>query len=46
MTRVIVVVAGLLLVVVGGGFAYLAAFDIPAPRAKIEKPIPNDRLPR
>ncbi|MBI3503274.1 MAG: hypothetical protein HY059_00420 [Proteobacteria bacterium] len=35
------------LLVVGAGFAaFLATWDIPAPTARIEKTIPNDRLPR
>ncbi len=38
----------LVLIVVGiGGFAaFLAAWDIPAPSAKIEKVVPNDRFSR
>ena len=46
MTRVIFAVVGVLVVLIGGGLVYLAAFDIPAPRTKIEKVIPNDRLGR
>lgn len=34
-----------LLVLVGGG-VFLATFDLPAPTARVEKVIPNDRLPR
>ncbi len=33
-----------LVIVVGGGAAFLATWDIPAPRAKVEKVIPADRL--
>ncbi|MBI3453161.1 MAG: hypothetical protein HY057_10135 [Rhodospirillales bacterium] len=29
-----------------GLFVFLATWDIPAPKARIEKVIPNDRLPR
>lgn len=32
-------------VIVGGG-AYLATWDPPAPSARVEKVIPNDRFPR
>jgi len=38
------------LMVVAAAFAaavgFLASFDIPPPSARIEKTIPNDRLPR
>ncbi len=34
-----------LAVIVGGGI-FLATSDIPAPAAKVEKVIPDDRLPR
>ena len=34
------------LVVVAGGIAFLAAWNVPAPVNKIEKVIPNDRFPR
>lgn len=33
----------LVLLVVGGGI-FLATWDIPAPKSKVEKVIPNDRL--
>ncbi|MBL8805889.1 MAG: hypothetical protein JNN22_03495 [Rhodospirillales bacterium] len=35
-----------LVVVLAGFAAFLATWDIPAPTARIEKIIPNDRLPR
>ncbi|MBL8834140.1 MAG: hypothetical protein JNL71_17240 [Rhodospirillales bacterium] len=35
-----------LLVALAGFVAFLATWDIPAPSARIEKTIPNDRLPR
>jgi hypothetical protein len=38
-------VALVLLVVVGGGI-FLSTFDLPPPSAKVEKVIPDDRLPR
>jgi hypothetical protein len=34
-----------LLVLVGGGF-FLASFDLPAPKARVEKVINDDRLPK
>lgn len=34
-----------LLVLVGGG-VFLASFDLPAPKARVEKVIADDRLPR
>lgn len=36
----------LLLVGAGGGIAFLAAWDIPAPTATVEKVIPDERFPR
>jgi hypothetical protein len=36
----------LLLVAAGGGVAFLAAWDIPAPTATVEKAIPDERFPR
>jgi hypothetical protein len=35
-----------LLVAIAGGAVFLAASDIPAPIAPVEKIIPNDRFPR
>jgi hypothetical protein len=43
-TLLILVVA--LIVIVLGGLAVLATVDIPVPTARIERTIPNDRLPR
>jgi len=34
----------ILVVVLVGGFAFLATWSIPAPTQTMEKPIPNDRL--
>ncbi|MCW5749724.1 MAG: hypothetical protein KIT81_01150 [Alphaproteobacteria bacterium] len=42
---VLFLIAGLVLIVLGGG-AFLAAWDIPAPTQRVEKVIPNERLPR
>ena len=36
----------LLILVLAGGAAVLATWDPPAPTAKVEKVIPNDKLPR
>lgn len=33
-----------LALLVGGGGLFLANWDIPAPKSKIEKTLPNDRL--
>jgi hypothetical protein len=46
MRRLLAVVLVGLLVVLAGLAAFLATWDIPAPTARIEKTIPNDRLPR
>lgn len=43
-------IAGILLVVVllvlVGGGVFLASFDLPAPTARVEKVIADDRLPK
>jgi hypothetical protein len=43
LSRVLVL---MLLVVIGAGMAFLAAKDLPAPTAKVEKVIPNERFSR
>jgi hypothetical protein len=43
-TLLIIVIA--LAVIVLGGLAVLATIDMPAPKTRIERTIPNDRLPR
>lgn len=35
-----------LVIMIVGGAVFLATWDIPAPIAKIEKVIPDDRFPR
>jgi hypothetical protein len=40
------IIALAVLVVVAGGVVFLASWEIPAPTAKVEKVIPNDRFPR
>jgi hypothetical protein len=44
--RTLVIAAAAVGVVLIGGLALLAAWDIPAPTSRIERVIPNDRLPR
>jgi hypothetical protein len=44
--RTLLIIVAVLGVVVLGGFALLATVDIPAPKSRIERTIPNDRLPR
>jgi hypothetical protein len=46
MSRLSKVVLTVLLVAAAGGGAFLATWDIPAPTAKVEKVIPDDRFPR
>jgi hypothetical protein len=45
MNRTVLTALFILLLLVGGG-VFLAAWDIPAPSAKVEKVLPNDRFPR
>lgn len=40
-----ILVALVLLAVIGGG-VFLATFDLPAPKARVEKVISDDRFPR
>lgn len=44
MARMSMILGLVLVLLVGGGVAFLATWDIPAPRSKIEKVIPADRL--
>ena len=44
MLKLTLIVVLVVAVVVGGGLAFLASWDIPAPTATVEKDIPNDRL--
>lgn len=46
MSKIAAVLVLLVLAVVVGGGVFLATFDLPAPSAKVEKVIPDDRLPR
>lgn len=44
--RILLTLLIALVVIVLGGLAVLATIDIPAPKTRIERTIPNDRLPR
>lgn len=46
MKSISIVVFLLLLVALAGGGVFLATWEIPAPTAKVEKVIPDDRFPR
>lgn len=46
MNRVLSVLIVLILLVLGGGMAVLAAWDLPAPSKTVEKVLPDDRFPR
>lgn len=46
MARLYLIVAALVVVVLAGGTAYLMVWNIPAPKARIEKVIPDARFPR
>jgi hypothetical protein len=41
--RILLIVVALVIV---GGLVFLAVWDIPAPTARIEKVIPDERLPK
>lgn len=44
MSRLLIVFLAFLVLLIGGGGLFLANWDIPAPKAKVEKTLPNDRL--
>jgi hypothetical protein len=44
MARMSIFLLLILVVLLGGGAVFLATWNIPAPRAKVEKVIPADRL--
>jgi hypothetical protein len=44
--RTLLIIVAALVILVLGGFALLATVDIPVPKTRIERTIPNDRLPR
>ena len=45
MNKLAVLLVSLVLAVVIGGGIFLATFDLPPPSAKVEKVIPDERLP-
>jgi hypothetical protein len=45
-TRILLILVVLLVVAIGGFVIYLGVRDIPAPSARIEKVIPNERFSR
>lgn len=46
MKKFILFLVILLVVAVGGGLAFLATWEIPAPSQKVEKVLNNDKFPR
>lgn len=46
MSKIAAVLVVLVLAVIVGGGVFLATFDLPPPSAKVEKVIPDDKLPR
>ena len=44
MARLAVILGGLIVVILMVGGVVLATVDIPAPSAKVERPVPDDRL--
>lgn len=46
LTRILLILVVLLVVAIGGFVIYLGVKDIPAPSARIEKVIPNERFSR
>ncbi|MEQ8639908.1 MAG: hypothetical protein RIE31_04770 [Alphaproteobacteria bacterium] len=46
LSRITLILGVILVVVVLGGGAFLAAWDIPAPTSRVEKVVPDSRFPR
>lgn len=46
MSKIAAVLVVLVFAVIVGGGIFLATFDLPPPSAKVEKVIPDDKLPR
>ncbi|MBP7064058.1 hypothetical protein [Ferrovibrio sp.] len=44
MSRLLLIFLAVLVLIVAGGGIFLATWNIPAPTARVEKTIPNDRL--
>jgi len=45
MSKVLIILAGVVLTAVVGGAIYLATFDPPVTRERVEQVLPNDRFP-
>ncbi len=45
MSKLILILGGVLLAALVGGAAYLATFDPPVQRERVEQVLPNDRFP-
>ncbi|MCC7016101.1 MAG: hypothetical protein IT564_02725 [Rhodospirillales bacterium] len=46
MKSISMVVLSLLILALAGGGVFLATWEVPAPTAKVEKVIPDERFPR
>ncbi len=46
MKSISIVVLSLLILALAGGGVFLATWEVPAPTAKVEKVIPDERFPR
>jgi len=46
MRRLTVFFLFLILLGLGGGFVFLATWEIPAPSQSVERALPNDRFPK
>ena len=44
--KLILIAAGIVFVVIVAGLGYLGTVDMPPPKGKVEKTIPNDRFPK
>jgi hypothetical protein len=44
MSRALIGIVVAVIVIIGGGVTVLAVWDLPAPTAKMEVQVPNDRL--
>lgn len=46
MSKVRLIIISLVIVVLLGGFGFLAIWEIPAPQQQIEKVLPDERFPK
>ena len=44
--KLILIAVGVVFVVIVAGLGYLGTVDLPPPKGKVEKPIPDDRFPK